>query len=371
VFVAIGLVCAVWRWRDPRWRVVLIAIAAAPFSAALAEILVTRVLAMMVPATLLITLGLEEVYRRLPGKTPKRIAAGAIAVGLTGWAVWMTSDALRNGPTWFSDYGIDGLQYGARQLFTALAEAHRNDPNRRFLVDISWANNPEAFKEFFLDPEARHAVIFDGLEEFRSRRYDLDDGKTTFVMTKRILDKALETGVVDVIRQSEVLPYPDGSPGFLFVELAYTEAAEGIIAAELERLRAPVHASATVNGEVFDIIHPRLDIGRIEDVFDDNPRTLARTRDANPCRFDLTPNTPIRLAAVSVQLGGDQYKIAVTVIPADGDQPIRIERQFVNLPPDLWITVEIPGGPVRARGLSMTISRPGDGHIHIREIRLE
>jgi hypothetical protein len=36
---------------------------------------------------------------------------------LAGYNVFMLRDALVNGPTWFKDYGLGGMQYGADQIF--------------------------------------------------------------------------------------------------------------------------------------------------------------------------------------------------------------------------------------------------------------
>jgi 4-amino-4-deoxy-L-arabinose transferase-like glycosyltransferase len=61
-FVAVGLGRALWQWRSPAHRAMLIAILAAPAGAALFRIEVTRTIAMVVPAALLAVIGLEQVY---------------------------------------------------------------------------------------------------------------------------------------------------------------------------------------------------------------------------------------------------------------------------------------------------------------------
>jgi hypothetical protein len=367
--LALGLGCGLWRWRNPRWRALLIAVMAAPFSAALVDILITRVLAMMVPATLLVSLGLVQVYRWLPSQVVRRILAGLIAVGLAAYSGWMTADALRNGPRWFNNYGLYGMQYGASQLFGALAEEHQRDPGRRFLVDHSWANNPNAFLEFFLSPSARDRIELIGPDQYLEHRLDLSE-PTTFVLTAHELDRTVATRLVEIRNRSRVLFYPNGTPGFVFAELAYTPLADTFFKAAEERRKRPVEITIEVRGEVLHIQHPWLDMGGVEDLFDGRARTLMRTYDANPCRLEISPDPPRPVSAVAIQLRGHRYEVFLEVLPVGSGLPVRIRRQLKDLPADPWIELELPDGPVVAERLIVVVARPGDGHVHIREIRI-
>jgi hypothetical protein len=87
------------------------------------------VLVFVIPAVLLIALGLEMALgwlEKLILNTGKALNAAVVyktlAVALAVVLCWanlaMLRDALVNGPTWFQDYGLGGMQYGARQLFT-------------------------------------------------------------------------------------------------------------------------------------------------------------------------------------------------------------------------------------------------------------
>ena len=106
--------------RSAPHRLVLIAVLAAPFSAAMVDIRITRVLAMMAPATILAVIGLDCLRHWLRRWVPTRVFATAVAAGLVAASTAMTADALRNGATWFDDYGMFGTQWGARQLYTEL-----------------------------------------------------------------------------------------------------------------------------------------------------------------------------------------------------------------------------------------------------------
>jgi len=69
---------------------------------------------------------------------------------------------LRGGPTWFTNYGLYGMQWGARQLFGAIREELASHPRARLVVSHTWANNPNAFVRFFLNPrDQRRVELFD------------------------------------------------------------------------------------------------------------------------------------------------------------------------------------------------------------------
>ncbi len=88
------------------------------------------------------------------------------AAGLVVATSLMTADALTNGATWFRDYGMGGMQWGARQLYDELREPLVNDPEIRFIVSHSWANWPNAFPVFFLGEPMCHRVRMGVIEEY-------------------------------------------------------------------------------------------------------------------------------------------------------------------------------------------------------------
>jgi hypothetical protein len=144
-FVLIGLGRCICHWRSSAHRVVLVALLAAPFAAALVPIqstnvLVTRALAMVVPTALLACVGLEQCWlwlarRRVPW-TP--VALGT-ATAFGALAVLLLRTALVNGPTWYTEYGLYGMQYGAAPLFAAVKEELARSPHARLLVTHTWA----------------------------------------------------------------------------------------------------------------------------------------------------------------------------------------------------------------------------------------
>jgi hypothetical protein len=150
-FVVIGLAVCFRHWRDPAHRAVLIAALTAPVGAAMAGVLVTRALVFVVPVVLLTVLGASAALRWLPSAIPFGVrsaighqlgyagVAAALFVLLSLVGGFMTWDALTNGPTWYSDYGLAGMQYGARQVFSAVEDYLGENPeSQAWIFPSAW-----------------------------------------------------------------------------------------------------------------------------------------------------------------------------------------------------------------------------------------
>ncbi len=178
-FLLTGVALSLWRWRSPAHRLVLLAALAAPAGAALAEIGITRVLVFVIPAGLLTAIGLdwilstvESLLNRLENErfsspifnnTLSLLAFAPLV--LINFA--MLSDALRNGPTWYTDYGLYGMQYGAKQIYQeTVVPVLQQDPQARFIVSPSWANGGEHFVGFFVPKELQPRVALGQVYDF-------------------------------------------------------------------------------------------------------------------------------------------------------------------------------------------------------------
>jgi hypothetical protein len=116
--------------KAPAYRAVLIALLVAPAGSALVQIGITRALEYVIPATLLIALGISWLLTWLEGKgLPRRAAGIGLFALLTLVNFAMLRDALVNAPTWYQDYGLGGMQYGARQLFPYIQDYLEANPD--------------------------------------------------------------------------------------------------------------------------------------------------------------------------------------------------------------------------------------------------
>jgi hypothetical protein len=315
-FWVIGLVRCFRRFKDPAHRTLVFAMLAAPSGAALVDWGITRGLVFIIPATLMTALGIEVSIQWLQNKLPKlktTALAITIFVLLTGFSFFMLDDALVNGPTWTTDYGLEGMQYGSQQVFTRAAEIAREQPETTVLVSSTWANGSDVLQRFFAGdlPNLRMGNINAFALEYRPL-----DRNTLFVMTQEDVDFIDESDKFTDVTVEEILPYPDGSPGFYFLRLAYVDNIEAILDAEQEARQTLLREELTIDGQTVQVAYPMLDINEIQQAFDGDRTTLIRTFEANPLRLVLTFPEFIDLHRVTLIIGGTPTRMTVTALSA-------------------------------------------------------
>ena len=227
----------------------------------------------------------------------------------------MLGDSLTNGPTWTTDYGLEGMQYGSQQVFTRSAEIAREQPETTVLVSSTWANGSDVLLRFFAGglPNLRMGNINAFALEYRPL-----DRNTLFVMTQEDVDWIYESDKFTDISIEELLPYPDGSPGFYFVRLAYVDDIEAILDAEKEARQTLLTEQLTILDQTVRVDYPPLDINEIQHAFDGDKTTVIRTLEANPLRLGLTFPEEISLSGVTLVIGGAPSRMTVTAM-ADGE----------------------------------------------------
>jgi len=369
-FALAGLLLALKNWRNPAHRAVLLAILATASAAAAAGVGVTRVLSFVVPVVWLTALGLEAalawVARRVPGLAA---ALGLFAV-LAGLNFAMLRDSLINGPTWFDDYGLDGMQYGARQVFAAIEEVLAEERETEIRLTPSWANGTDVLARFFLRPTA--PVIIENADGILSERRDLTE-RMLFILTPDEYARAAESPILTDVRVERTLPYPDGRPGFFFVRMRYSPEAGSILAqAEAERLQ-PVVEEVRLEGQVVQVTHPLFEMGTADLLFDADPQTLVRTYQANPARITLDFPQPRRLSALALTLAFPEAALTVRLFTGPEAEPITYSQEYHDLDGFATIEMEFESGPVLVSRIEIEIRDlldPIDAKIHLGEIIL-
>ncbi len=405
----LGLLMALGNLASPAHRVVLIALLAAPTGSALVGVGITRTLVFVVPATLLAGLGLSKtldwiahpaarlqelrarpLVRRIwktneqaGNAPPSQILAwsdrwrlpevGVAAVLFAVLAVAnfaMLRDALVNGPTWYHDYGMGGLQYGASQLFPAIQDYLREHPETRMIISPDWANGTDVVARFFLPDGLRYEM--GSIAGHMFQKLPLDD-QTLFVMIPQEYQDAQASGKFTDIRVEKTLPYPDGQPGFYFVRLRYVDHIDQILAAEREGRRHLVEGEVLIDGQPARIRYSPLDMGDISLPFDGDPHTVARTLEANPFVFDLTFAEPRLLSGVAVNIGSLEARITArlfTDLDAEGESFTIVYQGAVDHPE---ASLDF-GRTISARALRLeveSIHESEPAHVHVWEIKLK
>ena len=315
-FTLLGLWRCLRQWRQPDIYILLIALLVAPSGAALVDVAITRLLVMVVPLALLTALGVNEALVWLSAKMKKnRLPAVSLALALAAATGWMTRDAIVNGPTWYSDYSLYGMQWGGQQLSAKIIDFQKAHPQARLTLSPTWANNTDVIMRYFLgDPLP---IEMGTLGEHTTYFIPFEDGEV-FILPPEEYAALLENPKFADIKVLDLLPYPDGNPGFYFVSLDYAPGAEAIFAAELVERQKPQVEQVQLFGQTVEVTHPLLDIGQIADAFDGDRATLIRTFEANPLNLTLVFSEPLELQAISVWLGNVRSAIRVELIDDQG-----------------------------------------------------
>ncbi len=379
-FTVAGLLICLTRIRRPEYRLVLAALLAAPSGAALVEIGPPRLLFMVAPAVLLAGIGLswaldglERLIRRWRRwRMPVHGLVSLAVFGLLAWANGaMLVDALANGPTWFDDYSLGGMQWGARQLFSLVGDYAHLHPDEDLLVSPTWTNGADVVTRFFF-PDFQPFAL--GSIEGYISQYQPIDANDVFVMTPQEMKDVQDSGKFTGIDVDITLDYPNGQPGFYFVHLRYVANIQQIFAGEEQARKALKSNSITLpDGSQAQAQYSTLDLGKIQDLFDGSPATLARTWESNPMRVLLTFPQPRTISEVNVVVGGVPSKVTVLLTPPGASGPLEFSRSVGEQPNPQDVEVDFDRAynvdHIEIQVLSVAESEPA--HVHAWEITLK
>ena len=367
-----GLIRCIRRFQDPAHRTLLLATLAAPSGAALVDWGITRGLVFLIPATLITALGVEMAVGWLRAKWPRlsqKLVSLLLFTALAGVSFGMLADALINGPTWYTDYGLVGMQYGARQMLPRAVEIAQSNPETTVYVSSTWANGSDVLLRYFADDTPN--IEMGNINAWALDYFPLDRGML-FVMTENDLDYITTSGKFTDITVEETLPYPDGSDGFFFVRLVYAPDILDILAEEREARQALVPTEFLLEDQVIQVEHSVLDMNEIVEAFDGDPTTLIRTLEANPLRIVLHFPEPRPLQSAALLIGGPPTRVNLTAFLA-GEEIATLSEAVGQSPVTRELTLafdeEQTVDEIRFEVLSVN-----DGeisHVHLWEIALE
>jgi len=373
-FALIGFIKSIRNIKQFPYRMAVIAYFAAPLPASIVAIGMPRMLWMSIPMAILTVLGLSQCLEWLEGRWEKisRWLPVAVFVLLTSLSVFILRDALVNGPIWFDDYGLYGMQYGAKQVFaeTIVPELEKN-PGWSFVVSPSWANGTDKFADFFIPKDLASRVTFGQPTDRIGDPSKITDN-VRFIIPYNEYDNLLTNPKFKDIVVHKIIPYPNGKPGFYIVTVHPADNLDEIIAAENVKNRTPVEDSVNINGQAVRVLHSPLDSGALIHIFDSNPDTLARVMEANPFTFDLYPPTPMDTHSVVIQTGSlPDFTVTISLYAAGSTTPQIYSETFKNLPPDPLVTMDFDKGPAKSSRIYIEIKDNISGEssqIHVRTI---
>lgn len=370
-FVLLGFVTALWRWRSPQYRVLLIALACVPIPSAITQLGITRVMSLIPLTIALACIGLDQVLRLLPIKRLISVASLLIVEFL---AVGMLAEAIYLGPLWFRDYSFYGLQYGAKQIYQeAIPQILRADRDAKLIVSPNWANTSDQFFDFFLNEEQKERVQIAGISGYLTYKTPIDEN-LIFVLPREEYEQVISSGKFQTPSVNQLLYFPDGSIGFYFVRLQYVANVDEIFEMEAEQRRRPVEEKVKINGRNAIVRHSLLDMGSAAEMFDAKVGTVARGMEANPFLIEIEFESARTLTKLWGDFGCFAYRWEVELTRESGQRSKFIQEYNTSGRQDSSTAFEFPEVQENVKLLRMQISNinnPGRDNIHVFDLRLQ
>lgn len=294
-------------------------------------------------------------------------------VVLAGVNVHMLNDALKNGPLWYRDYGMGGMQYGAFQIFDIIDDYVKEHPNARIVFSPDWANGTDTVARFFLDNFS--SIQIGSVRGHITNKLPLDDN-TLFVMTPQEYTLVQGSPKFEDINVETIVPYPDGNPGFYFVHLRYVKNIDEIFAAEKAARLALQESTLSIDGEEVKLRYSFLDSEFQEKwialVFDKDPFTVAKTLETNPFVLEMTFPKIRTLQGFSIIIGSANVQITVKCYPTPDAEPIiyTFNGQGTRQQPELSFDFPKPTQAQALRVDVLDVNSTDQAKVHIWELKL-
>lgn len=330
-FAVIGLISVLRNLHGSVNRFIVIAMLVSPSAAALVGTSITRALVFVVPASILTALGFEiilnwilDLKKNTSFPNSKQIFIPIfVFILLSGVNIGMLNDALRNGPTWYTDYGLGGMQYGGFQIFDIIQEYSLENPDTKIFLSPEWANGTDVLADFFIDSPLPIWVW--SIHGHLNEKLPLDDSMV-FVIPPDEYKLVFENPKFSNLRVEKIVPYPDGTPGFYFIRLQYSENIDEILAADSAARRVLQESYLTLSGDQVKLRYSKLD-GETQDksiasIFDGDPLTFAKTAEANPFVVEITYPSPHVINEFSIIIGSANVTISLTGYAYEGDEAV-------------------------------------------------
>ncbi len=273
----IGAILCLRHFKESKYRVALVSMLVAPVGATVVEPGILRTLAFLMPAAVICAIGLEWLLKRLPGARVVLVTSLVTFGVLAAMNLTLLNDALTNGPTWYNNYTLYGMQWGTKQLFVdEIPKLLKASPGAPIYVTHTWANGTDVFVRFFdMDPGRVQVAAIDG---WINKKLPLNPN-ALFIMTPAEYESARTNPKFKRVTLLDTIPYPDGRPGFYVSRLEYADNADTVFAAERAAQRQLVTEPVAIDGQTVLISHTKLDMGNLQVMFDgDTAHDCARDR---------------------------------------------------------------------------------------------
>lgn len=215
--VFVGLIFFLWR-HGKKMEGILFAgiLLAVPLGSIVNGFSPTRSMQFLIPVAWLFGIAVDTLLT-LTHKSKKNAAILFVFFFLAGNTVSLAYDSIRNGPTWFPDYGLYGMQFGAKEVFRDTVPALLTRYSS-VTVNPDFANATDIFIPFFLPPDLRWRVSMANIHDYTLEHLEKNElsgfDSRAFVATPADYERLLQKGYVENIRMIKTIPAPDGTVAF-------------------------------------------------------------------------------------------------------------------------------------------------------------
>ncbi len=368
-----GLWLAIKNIRQPSHRALLITFFVAPVSSSLilSPSSLPRHLVFVIPVTLLTMLGLEAMrawlQKKLPAQPVLPLFNTFLVIILVMSNLGLLASALSGSASAFDNYEESGLQFGAKQVFELIKEEAEKSPQAQFVVTPNWMMFPNLAQEFILRNypiKLSYASVYD-----YARQQNNISPETLFLVTAKEFKFIAENPKFSVSEIINVIPYPNGEPGFYLARINYSENSAQIFSQEEAERKKPDLADLTIDGVPARVSHSKVGDGDIRNVFDGNPETLYKSMISNPVTFDVAFDEPRLVSGIFIIHGSSPVRLSVEVIPANNQAAVSASVEFTE-EGVLGNTFQL-ASPVLARRVIISVedlSQNSYGIVHIWDI---
>jgi hypothetical protein len=134
-----------------------------------------------------------------------------------------------------------------------------------------------------------------------------------------------------------------------------------------------VEKLVTAAGLNLTVSYPMLDMGRVQDLFDGDLSSLARSFEANPMRLLITFDAARSVSLVTVRIGGTATTVDLVVNPADSSPSITLQKVIAEGNDFRDITFEMTKS-INVSSLTLAILNTYEhepAHVHVWEVTIQ
>jgi hypothetical protein len=213
--VILGILYALYT--SPRWLkgLLLATTLISPLGGVVIEPSPTRSLPLVIPMVIFMGFGIKAVEKFILSLAKNASASFKIFTASLFIVVFLANtlmayDSVVNGPLWYTDYGLYGMQYGAKPLFEKVNQAL--DRYDSVMVTPDFTNGTDILPGFFLSAQKLKRVKLGNGTNFSAYR-SLSGKKTAFILPLEY-EKLVSLGYNDKITIIDTIYAPDLTPAF-------------------------------------------------------------------------------------------------------------------------------------------------------------